>query len=258
MLALQAGADAHITAEDNEAFERALSEAGVEHELVVYEGAPHSFFDRKQDEFAGASEDAWARVLEFVERHCPVIREARPDEAEALAAIQRDASLAALAHIFPPELYPYPLDDVTRRWEDSLADDEITVLVAEEDGVATGVAGCRTEWLDGLYVLPQFWSRGVGRALHDDVLDRLRGGRLRALPPLGARAQRPRKAFLRAARLGRERHLARRPVPAEARSTSATRSASRRRTGSAARSRARPPRPSRTGSARCAGRAASR
>jgi hypothetical protein len=32
-----------------------------------------------------------------------VIREARADEASALAAIQRDASLAALAHIFPPE-----------------------------------------------------------------------------------------------------------------------------------------------------------
>jgi carboxymethylenebutenolidase len=69
ILALQAGADQHITAEDNEAFERALSEAGVEHELVVYEGAPHSFFDRKQDEFSAASDDAWARVLEFVERH---------------------------------------------------------------------------------------------------------------------------------------------------------------------------------------------
>ena len=69
VLALQAGADAHITAEDNQAFERALTEAGVEHELVVYEGAPHSFFDRKQDEFAGASEDAWTRVLEFVDRH---------------------------------------------------------------------------------------------------------------------------------------------------------------------------------------------
>jgi carboxymethylenebutenolidase len=69
VLALQAGADQHITADQNEAFERALSDAGVEHELVVYEGAPHSFFDRKQDEFAGASEDAWSRVLEFVESH---------------------------------------------------------------------------------------------------------------------------------------------------------------------------------------------
>jgi carboxymethylenebutenolidase len=69
ILALQAGADQHITAEDNEAFERALSEAGVEHELVVYEGAPHSFFDRKQEDFAAASDDAWNRTLEFVERH---------------------------------------------------------------------------------------------------------------------------------------------------------------------------------------------
>jgi carboxymethylenebutenolidase len=69
VLALQAGADKNITADDNEEFERALTNAGVEHELVSYEGAPHSFFDRKQDDFAAASEDAWARVLDFVERH---------------------------------------------------------------------------------------------------------------------------------------------------------------------------------------------
>lgn len=69
ILALQAGADQNITADQNEAFERALSEAGVEHELVVYEGAPHSFFDRNQEEFAAASDDAWQRTLDFVARH---------------------------------------------------------------------------------------------------------------------------------------------------------------------------------------------
>ncbi len=69
ILALQAGADQHITAEHNDAFERALADAGVEHELVVYEGAPHSFFDRKQNEFAEASDDAWKRVVEFLEEH---------------------------------------------------------------------------------------------------------------------------------------------------------------------------------------------
>jgi carboxymethylenebutenolidase len=66
ILALQAGDDAHITAEDNAAFEDALRAAGVPHELVTYEGAPHSFFDRKQEEFADASEDAWHRVLAFI------------------------------------------------------------------------------------------------------------------------------------------------------------------------------------------------
>jgi carboxymethylenebutenolidase len=69
ILALQAGADQNITADQNEAFEQALADAGVEHELVVYEGAPHSFFDRKQEKFAAASDDAWQRTLDFVARH---------------------------------------------------------------------------------------------------------------------------------------------------------------------------------------------
>jgi carboxymethylenebutenolidase len=69
ILALQAGADQNITAEDNAAFEQALAEAGVEHEVVTYDGAPHSFFDRKQDEFADASADAWRRTLDFIERN---------------------------------------------------------------------------------------------------------------------------------------------------------------------------------------------
>jgi carboxymethylenebutenolidase len=69
ILALQAGADQNITAEDNAEFERALTDAGVEHEIVTYEGAPHSFFDRKQEQYAEASEDAWGRVVAFLERY---------------------------------------------------------------------------------------------------------------------------------------------------------------------------------------------
>ena len=69
ILGLMGGADEGITSDDVAAFERALTEAGVEHELVTYEGAPHSFFDRRQEQFADASEDAWQRVLAFVERH---------------------------------------------------------------------------------------------------------------------------------------------------------------------------------------------
>lgn len=66
ILALQAGDDQNITAEDNAAFEAALRDAEVEHELVTYDGAPHSFFDRKQEEFQSASDDAWARTLAFI------------------------------------------------------------------------------------------------------------------------------------------------------------------------------------------------
>jgi carboxymethylenebutenolidase len=67
ILALQAGDDQGITAEDNAVFERALTDAGVDHEIVTFAGAPHSFFDRKQAEFADASADAWRRALAFVD-----------------------------------------------------------------------------------------------------------------------------------------------------------------------------------------------
>jgi carboxymethylenebutenolidase len=69
ILALMGGADTAIPQADVDAFEAALTAAGVEHEVVTYPGAPHSFFDRKYEEFADASEDAWRRVLAFVERN---------------------------------------------------------------------------------------------------------------------------------------------------------------------------------------------
>jgi carboxymethylenebutenolidase len=69
ILALMGGADEAIPREDVEEFDRALSDAGVEHEVEIYDGSPHSFFDRRFDEFSEASADAWGRVLAFVERY---------------------------------------------------------------------------------------------------------------------------------------------------------------------------------------------
>ncbi len=68
ILALQGGDDPGIPVEDSQAFDEALSAADVEHEVVIYDGAPHSFFDRKHEEFAADSEDAWNRVLAFLAR----------------------------------------------------------------------------------------------------------------------------------------------------------------------------------------------
>ncbi|HLY35365.1 MAG TPA: dienelactone hydrolase family protein [Candidatus Limnocylindria bacterium] len=66
VLALFGGADRAIPPEAREAFAHALETAGVAHHVVVYDGAPHSFFDRKATEFADASADAWRQVLDFV------------------------------------------------------------------------------------------------------------------------------------------------------------------------------------------------
>ncbi len=66
ILGLFGGADPSIPAEAVAAFEAALTAAGVDHRLVTYPGAPHSFFDRKAADFAEASAAAWAEVLAFV------------------------------------------------------------------------------------------------------------------------------------------------------------------------------------------------
>jgi carboxymethylenebutenolidase len=68
VLGLFGGADQGIPAEAVEDFGRTLDEAGVPNEMVVYPGAPHSFFDRSFEEFAEDCDDAWHRILRFVGR----------------------------------------------------------------------------------------------------------------------------------------------------------------------------------------------
>ena len=66
VLTLYGGEDAGIPADAREHFAHALDEAGVEHVSVTYDGAPHSFFDRRAAEHADASADAWRRMLKFM------------------------------------------------------------------------------------------------------------------------------------------------------------------------------------------------
>jgi carboxymethylenebutenolidase len=63
------GEDPWIPAEEIKSFEDALNAAGVENEIVTYQGAPHSFFDREWDAHKDACDDAWRRVLAFIDRN---------------------------------------------------------------------------------------------------------------------------------------------------------------------------------------------
>ena len=66
VLTLYGGADAGIPPEARAGFERALSAAGVEHRSITYDGAPHSFFDRKATDYADDSAAAWREMLSFM------------------------------------------------------------------------------------------------------------------------------------------------------------------------------------------------
>jgi carboxymethylenebutenolidase len=67
VLGIYGGADRGIQVTDVEAYDRALDAAGIEHRIVVYPDAPHSFFDRSMSGHAETCRDAWAAVLGFVD-----------------------------------------------------------------------------------------------------------------------------------------------------------------------------------------------
>ncbi len=66
VLGLFGGADQSIPPEVLESFDTALVRSGVDHRIVSYPEAPHSFFDRSYEQHAAASADAWEQVLGFI------------------------------------------------------------------------------------------------------------------------------------------------------------------------------------------------
>ena len=63
------GADQGIPVDEINKFEDALNKAKIKNEIVIYDGAPHSFFDRKFEEFQSESDDSWNRVLSFIDQN---------------------------------------------------------------------------------------------------------------------------------------------------------------------------------------------
>ncbi|GAC1324894.1 MAG: hypothetical protein NVSMB13_07040 [Mycobacteriales bacterium] len=69
LLMLVAGAATYIPLAETEQVATAARAAGVAADLVVYDGAPHSFFDRTAAEHAEACADAWRRIQHFIGTH---------------------------------------------------------------------------------------------------------------------------------------------------------------------------------------------
>lgn len=65
---LIAGADKATPVADQLALAETMRGAGAEVDAVVYDGAPHSFFDRAYGDWAEACADAWEHVLALTDR----------------------------------------------------------------------------------------------------------------------------------------------------------------------------------------------
>jgi GNAT superfamily N-acetyltransferase len=96
------------------------------------------------------------------------------EDAELCFGIARAAAVEGFQHIFPPGLYQFPDDAVRADWLSALTDPDGETFVSFEDDVAVGVVSVGNGVLQTLYVMPEFWSRGIGGALHDLAVVRLR------------------------------------------------------------------------------------
>jgi carboxymethylenebutenolidase len=65
---LIAGADAATPVEEQLRLAETMRAGGAEVDAVVYDGAPHSFFDRAYGEWQDACRDAWDHVLALTDR----------------------------------------------------------------------------------------------------------------------------------------------------------------------------------------------
>lgn len=72
VLGLFGGADQGIPTDQVELLDQNLDQSGVEHDIRIYPDATHSFFDRRAEEFADASADAWKRIFDFITARTPV------------------------------------------------------------------------------------------------------------------------------------------------------------------------------------------
>lgn len=67
LLGIFGGADQSISQEDVNAFEEGLQQAGVRHEITIYEGQPHAFVtDMMSIREGGVQKQAWAQMVAFL------------------------------------------------------------------------------------------------------------------------------------------------------------------------------------------------
>jgi GNAT superfamily N-acetyltransferase len=104
-----------------------------------------------------------------------LIRPATVADADAIGEVHVRSWQAAYAGLIPADfLARLSASSRAASWARHIGDGG-QVLVAEEDGVVAGFAAFGPGRLYALYLLPEYWGRGLGRALHDRVVEEMPG-----------------------------------------------------------------------------------
>lgn len=135
-------------------------------ELVVYPTDDHWVVRQHADDVA--------RRIAALAR----FRLATSADVDALTELERVANVVALAHVFPPDEYPYPVDGVRARWEAVLGERGATVAVRDGTDRLDAFVAFDRHVLRHLAVHPDRWGRGLARQALDWATPRMQAPRL--------------------------------------------------------------------------------
>lgn len=97
------------------------------------------------------------------------------DDVPAVLAVQEPGAVLGLSEVFPQDLYPFPRDDVARRWREEIANRDVDCFVVLADDAIVGFAAVRDDEFLHFGIAVERWGDGTAQLAHDAVLDEMRG-----------------------------------------------------------------------------------
>jgi RimJ/RimL family protein N-acetyltransferase len=98
-------------------------------------------------------------------------RPAAEADLDELVCVQEEASVVALAHVFPQATHPFPRAAILERWRTELHDPDVAVYIStDEVENVTGFAARRHDELLHFGTAIRMWGTGLACDLHDALV----------------------------------------------------------------------------------------
>ncbi len=92
----------------------------------------------------------------------------------SVLAVQEPGAILGLAEVFPQDAYPFPRDEIGRRWREEIEASGIDCYVIAVDDVVVGFAATRGAEFFHFGIAVEHWGSGLAQAAHDAVLALMR------------------------------------------------------------------------------------